>query len=358
MTTKPPEEVRVGVVGLGFMGATHIRAYREAAAAGALCRVVAVADSDPARLSGTPVGNGNLDTGVQPDRLFDPALVRAYPSPDELLALPDIDLVSICTPTDSHVDLATAALRAGKHVLVEKPIATRSDEVRRLAGVASELAASGRGRLCIPAMCMRFWPGWAELREHIRASTYGNVVSAVFQRLGSPPAWNPGFYADPARSGGPLFDLHIHDADFVLWCFGPPEQVVSTGSVNHVTTLYRYPPGKGPPHVVAEGGQDHTPGFGFRMRYIVVFERATLDFDLARTPPLLLARDGRCEAVPLSPGAGYFPQARCIVEAIRERGRPDALPATLDDSIAVTAMLETEQASLLTKLPALYHLPK
>ena len=57
--------------------------------------------------------------------------------------------------------------------------------------------------------------------------------------------------------------------------------VVSTGSTDHVTTLYRYGSG-GPAHVVAEGGWNHTPGFGFRMTFLVVFERATLDFERSR----------------------------------------------------------------------------
>src|SRR4029453_5583634 len=98
----------------------------------------------------------------------------------------------------------------------------------------------------------------------------------------APPAWSPAFYGDPARSGGALFDLHVHDADLVRWLFGAPGAVTSTGTLDHVTTLYRY--ADGPAHVVAEGGWDHAGGFPFSMGYTVVFERATAGLGPARPP--------------------------------------------------------------------------
>ena len=261
--------IGVGVIGLGFMGATHIRAYQAADTAGFACRLVAVSDPNADRLRGTVAAAGNLASGAgeQGESLFDPTRVCTHIDAAALLNDPAVELVSICTPTDSHVDLAIAALRAGKHVLVEKPVAIRSSEARRLAEVVR-----ASDRLCMPGMCMRFWPGWDWLRERVRDEAYGQVLSATFQRLGSPPSWSPEFYGDLSRSGGPLFDLHIHDADFIRWCFGPPRGVVSTGTPAHITTIYRYEAGKGPAHVVAEGGQNHAPGFPFKMRYIVAFE--------------------------------------------------------------------------------------
>src|SRR6185295_16666128 len=95
--------------------------------------------------------------------------------PEELLARKDLDLVSICTWTDSHVDLALAALAAGKHVLVEKPIALRERPAART--------------LCMPAMCMGFWPGWSLLHEAVADRRWGPVRSAVFRRHASRPAW-------------------------------------------------------------------------------------------------------------------------------------------------------------------------
>lgn len=337
--------LRVGVIGLGFMGRTHLGAYQAAARDGLPAVLAAVADRDAARLAGRPAGGGNPELGAPSAALFDPAAVRAFDDPPALLREAGLHLVSICTPTDTHVPLATAALEAGVHVLLEKPVAVRAADVRRLRD-----AARASGRLCMPAMCMRFWPGWAWLKERVDDATLGPVRSAVFQRLGSPPDWGRAFYGDPSRSGGALVDLHIHDADFVRWCFGTPAQVSSAGTLSHVSTLYRYAPGRGPAHVLAEGGQDHAPGFGFVMRYVVVFEHATADFDLARGDAALrLVRDGQSTTVPLPTLSGYDAQVRHMIDAVaamRAGRSAPPLRATLDDAVAVAELLEAERRSL------------
>ena len=104
------EGLGVGVIGLGFMGRTHLSAYATAAQAGQPNRVVAVSDSNP---------------GVADDQslLADLQDVVMYEDAEALIADSRVDVVSICTPTDSHVPLACAALEAGKHALVEKPLA-------------------------------------------------------------------------------------------------------------------------------------------------------------------------------------------------------------------------------------------
>ena len=131
----------VGIVGLGFMGRTHIGAYAEAARRGHTNRLVAVCDASEERRAGRAGGAGNLESGETEELMFDPGSVAATADPAELFANPEVELVSICTPTDSHVDLALAALEAGKHVLVEKPVALTSAEVARLADAARDLGA-------------------------------------------------------------------------------------------------------------------------------------------------------------------------------------------------------------------------
>jgi len=341
--TGAPAEIGVGVIGLGFIGGGHVRAYQAAREAGHPCRLVAVCDVDPQRRSGRAAVAGNIDTGDATRPLFDLAQVRAYADAAELIADPDVQLVSICTHTDTHVELARRALRAGKHVLVEKPVATRAVEVRRLARVAA-----GARTLCMPAMCMRFWPGWTWLKQRIEERTFGNVESAVFVRLGSPPDWSPEFYLRPERSGGAVVDLHIHDVDFIRWCFGQPEAVVSTGSRQHVTTLYRY--AAGPRHVVAEGGWFSAAGFQFRMRYLVGFERAVVEYDSTREPRLTVMRDGRSEAVPLEATTGVDGEIRHLLEAISSGS--GNLRATIADSELTLRVLEAELRSLETGKPA------
>jgi predicted dehydrogenase len=331
------KQVGVGVVGLGLMGRVHVEAYAAAARAGQNCRLVAVSDRNASRLDGLAVDGGNLQSGAGGRRLFDPAHVATSRDVDALLANPAVDLVSICTPTDTHVELATAALRAGKHVLVEKPVALDPLAIRRLADVARD-----SGRICMPAMCMRFWPGWSHVLDAARDGRWGRVTSASFQRLGSRPDWGEGFYADTARSGGALFDLHVHDADFVFALFGMPATVASTGSLDHVTTLYRF--ADGPRHVVAEGGWAQARGFPFRMRFLVNFERATAEFDSRRQKPFEITTETGPEPVDRSENTGYDFEIRHALKSVSEGRTSTAVQ--LSDAECVTRILNAERESL------------
>ncbi|MEM7167343.1 MAG: Gfo/Idh/MocA family oxidoreductase [Planctomycetota bacterium] len=338
MSEIPP--IRVGVLGLGFMGTTHFRAYRSAAAAGYACEVVAVCDRRDARRNGSIEGAGNIGNDGA-ERLFEPGEIRGYSKPEELFAAADVDLVSVCTYTDSHVDLACAALESGKHVLVEKPVALQLDGVRKLQAVA----ASSSGR-CMPAMCMRFWPGWTWLRDRVDDASLGPVRRAIFRRVGSPPAWASEFYSDSRRSGSGLFDLHIHDVDFLYSCFGAPQAVKSEGTQSHVTTHYQYDNG---PEVIAEGGWLE-PGTEFCMECEFQFEAGTARFQLGSDIPLTLEQDGVVREIGASddPRAdyetGYDGEVRRIVRCALDPSLP--LPVTLDDAAAVTTLLGMERASM------------
>lgn len=328
--------IGVGVIGMGFMGATHIKAYQAAAADGFACRLVAVSDPNPQRLTGAPAGGGNIGPEIT-ERLFDPSVVRGYERATDLLADPAVSLVSICTPTDTHVDLAIAALRAGKHVLLEKPVALAPADVARLAN-----AASTAKTICMPAMCMRFWPGWTFLREVYRDGRYGALRALSMHRLGSGPTWSKEFYKDVARSGGALVDQHIHDTDFVVHLFGAPAAVRSGGNPMHVQTIYDYPnhPGLS---VSAEGSWSMDPAFGYRMRYLAAFEKASVEFDLVSTPTVTIYSDGAKTHPTLPAGTGYDGQVRHLLKAIAAGSR--TVDAPIDEAVTVARVLEAEARS-------------
>lgn len=328
--------VRAGVIGYGFMGQTHARAYRAAGAAG--CGVVlgGVADVRPDRIDPRGGAAGNL--GEREGGVFDPEETRVFASCEEMLASGGVDVVSVCTPTDTHLDVARRAIGHGVHVLIEKPVALESAGVRALARDAER-----GGVLAMPAMCMRYWPGWVWLKEAVEERRYGAVVSARFERIGSPPGWSSAFYLDESRSGGALFDLHVHDADFIVHMLGMPIGVRSVGSRAHVTSVYRFGEG-GPRHVVASGGWLTSPHTPFRMRYVVEFERAVADFDLTREPALLVHDGEGSLPVEIGDGTGYDGQVRALVGAI---GRGDqAAPTTLDEAAGVLDLLGAEVESL------------
>jgi predicted dehydrogenase len=324
---------RIGILGLGVMGKTHLAAYR-AAAKDHLASVTAVLD--PA--AGAATAAGNLNTAADAPDLTG---VEIFRDTDAFFDRAQIDAVSICTPTDTHVALAERALDRGLHVLCEKPVALAAADIRRL-----DAAAVAARRVCMPAMVMRYWPGWPWLRDRIRDQRFGPLRTLALERLGSHPAWNKSFYADPARSGGAMVDLHIHDADFVHWCFGRPDSVATAGSPDQVTTIYRVLGPTGP-LVTATGGWAQHPAFGFRMRYLANFDLATVEFDLARTPhPVTISDATGTHPVPpedLGTISAYEAQARHFLAVLAGQEPPRA---TLAEAAAVADLLALERKSL------------
>ncbi|MGI6496081.1 MAG: Gfo/Idh/MocA family protein [Kiritimatiellia bacterium] len=330
--------VKVGVIGIGTMGSTHLDEY----AKHPLAKIVAVSDIDPERLSGRARVQGNIEG--QAKGQFDLGTARQYDEGMKLIRDRDVQLVDICLPTPLHLKYARAALKAGKHVMVEKPLARTAREADRLARAAEEAAAAGQ--MAMPAMCMRFWPGWDWLKGAIDDGRYGRVVSAHFRRLSSHPG--TGFYNSGDECGGAILDLHIHDTDFVQWCFGMPQTVTShgysknTSAIDHVYTRYGF--GDDGPMVTAEGGWAMSNGYPFTMQFTVNCERASIAFDAAASPALKVYRDGRTEAVPLAEGLGYTHEIHYFLDCI-ERGTPPRT-VTIADAARSVKIVEAEVASI------------
>lgn len=349
------QPIRVGIIGLGFMGRTHVRAYMAAAADGLPCEVVACCATRPddwrELTSGTSSVAGNIAQAGSESAALDPSRVRFVTDWREIARDPAVDLVSVCTPTDTHTEIAIEMLRSGKHTLVEKPVALSSARARELVAVARD--ASSKGTLCMPAHCMRFWSGWDWLKARVEDRSLGRLRALTLQRMGSRPGWSREYYNDPARCGGALFDLHIHDADIVLWLFGAPKSVSSAGHVDHIVTRYRFEGADAPEIVVAEGAWV-ADGFPFRMRYTAEFEGAVADWDLARPEPLELSRDGGSGPLSLPPMPGYDGEIRHFVSQVASRGAgtgaetgagPGPLRVTPEDAVRVCRLLEIELES-------------
>ena len=327
--------LQVGVVGLGFMGQTHVSAFQRAAG----CDLVAVADRDSSRLTGEPVNNGNFDTGGE-ERLFDPAEVSTCEDAMELIEHPDVELVSVTTPTHTHRALARTVIASGRHLLVEKPVDLDPGVLRELAAEARDL-----GVLAMPAHCMRFWPAWVWMKARLDDSTYGRCHRASFLRSGAAPGWNQEFYLDETKSGGAIVDLHIHDTDFILHCFGTPAAVSSEGSRRYVFTRYEY--ADGPAEVVAEGGWLEDVDAEFSMRARFECEHGTMTFDIGRDPEIVIERpDGTREPRPEASegGTGYDGQVRALIDAINAGDSEP--PVTLDHAAETARVLEAEIASV------------
>lgn len=265
--------VTVGIAGIGFMGVTHFKAWRTLPQA----RVGAICTRSEAKLAGDWSSiQGNFgDAGGEQDLTG----ITGYRELDELLDDPKLDLIDICLPTRQHPEVTIRALEAGKHVLVEKPIAIDPADADRMIA-----AARSAGRLLMVAQVLRFWPEWLWLKQTLDAGNYGKLVGLNCRRIISMPDWSRDMQ-DLAANGGPMIDLHIHDVDFILYLLGKPRRVMSTGQhsgglVSYISTLYDYDG----PTVSCQSGAASMKGRMFCHQFEAYFERATAVHGVATEP--------------------------------------------------------------------------
>lgn len=326
--------IRVGVVGLGMMGLTHLDAYAKIDGV----EVTALADRDEDRLSGKTQASGNIEGQAQGG--IDYEHVKKYTDAAELIADSDIDVVDICLPTPAHVLFGLKTLEAGKHLLIEKPLARSYVDAMKLVE-----AAEASDKIAMPAMCMRFWPGWTWLKESISAQSYGKLLGLTFKRTASHPQ-GP-FYADGAANGGAALDLHIHDSDFVQFLFGMPKAVSSVGyssvteEVDHIVTRYAV---DGVPLVQAEGSWAMAQGYEFSMRYTANFERATAVFDSSAEHALTLFESGEAKPIDLDSQMGYDIEIAYFLDCVANNRKPQAV--TMRDAAEAVRLIEAEVQSV------------
>lgn len=331
--------IKVGVVGLGMMGLTHLDAYGKLEGV----EVVALADRDEDRLNGKSQAGGNIEG--QAEGGFDYGSVRKYTDAAELIADPALDVVDICLPTPAHVPFGIQVLEAGKHLLTEKPLARTYEDAMKLVN-----AAEGSDKIAMTAMCMRFWPGWTWLKEAIDDERHGKLLALSFRRVASHPQGS--FYQSGDASGGAALDLHIHDADFVQFLFGLPKSVSSVGysskttAVDHIAT--RYDVGSDA-LVRAEGSWAMADGYAFRMQYTANFENATAEFDSSAEHALTLAQNGENKPVELEDGMGYDYEIAYFLDCVRNNSQPAIV--TMQDAANAVRLIEAEVQSLRSGAP-------
>ncbi|HYP13391.1 MAG TPA: Gfo/Idh/MocA family oxidoreductase [Bryobacteraceae bacterium] len=176
--------LRVGVLGLGFMGSTHVGAWQKVPQAS----LVAVCSSVEAKLQGDLRGISGNVAGASERHDF--SHLKKYSRIDQLLSDPDIDAVDICLPTYLHADVARCALEAGKHVLVEKPLAISATAAAELLDVYRR-----SGRILMAAQVVRFFPQYGRLHDLLLSGRLGAVRSATLRRRCAAPTWSEWLHA-------------------------------------------------------------------------------------------------------------------------------------------------------------------
>jgi predicted dehydrogenase len=198
--------MRVAILGAGFMGSTHAKAF--------------------ARVPGVEIAGiyGLSETRAQPLA----AEFNTNWSTDLSRYINDasIDAIDVCLPGPQHREVSEAAIAAGKHVLLEKPITLEVPDADALV----ELAAK-TDRVFMIAHVLRFWPEYMEIAQRVHSGKYGKVISALAYRRQPFPAWSA-LFARSDLTGGAVLDQMIHDYDALNWIIGTPKSVAGSGIKN------------------------------------------------------------------------------------------------------------------------------
>lgn len=247
--------VRVAVLGAGFMGGTHARAY------GAM-------------------------PGVEVAGIYAPSARRAGPLAEELgttwtddlgalIDDPAIEAIDVCLPTPRHRSATEAAIAAGKHVLLEKPLALTNEDADALVALGEQT-----DKVFMIAHVLRFWPEYVELARLVRSGQLGRPLSAVATRRQPFPAWSD-LFARADLTGGAVVDMMIHDYDALNWLFGSPVSVHAhghrnprSGGYDQVQVLIDY----GNASAVVDGGMMMPESYPFSSTLQVLCERGAIEY--------------------------------------------------------------------------------
>ena len=320
---------RVGIVGIGFMGMVHYLSYQKLPGV----KVVALCEQNTKRLAGdwTEIQGNFGPPGTQ----MDLAGIATYESSDDLIADPNVDLVDITLPPAAHADVAIAALRGGKHVFCEKPMAMTVGDCDRMLAAAEEA-----GKRLLIGHVLPFFPEYAWALREIRSGEHGRLLGGSFKRVIADPSWLENYW-QPDQIGGPMLDLHVHDAHFIRLLFGMPKTVTSCGRLRntlaeHWHTQFDYGPKC--PAVQATGGTIKQQGRSFNHGFEIHLEKATLTFEFAVVagvgfylcPPTLLTSNSKVQRPKLKgddPMDAFAHELRELVCGVR-----DAFPLEILDA--------------------------
>jgi predicted dehydrogenase len=319
--------MKIGVIGLGFMGGTHLDAMRKIPDA----QVLAVMSRNETRLSGDLSDiRGNLGL---PSLKLDFSSYRKYRDVPSMLADADIEAVDLCVPTYLHEPITIEAMARGKHVLVEKPMALDGASAHRMLRRASETK-----RTLMVAHVLRFMPPYSELTELVRSGRLGTIRSAIFRRRTAVPGWAPWEF-DKTKSGGGVFDLLIHDVDIVLHLLGLPDAVSATGfenlagGIDNITAQFHY---EHSDSVAVTGGWHHAGAYPFSMEYTVVADNGVVEFDSGGRPATVYWKDGTSEPLPSPAVDAYAEQIAYFIDCCRTGADPALCPPA-ESALAVEA---------------------
>lgn len=325
--------MKVGLLGSGFMGGTHARAF--------------------AKLPDVDVVSVSSRSEEKAKALADEVGAVATTDPMSVIHHDDVEAVSITLPTHLHKEYTLAALEAGKHVLLEKPFALTVEDCDAMIAAQQQ-----SGAILMVAHVLRFWPAYIEMIKYVQLGKLGKPLSAVASRLSTVPGWAD-WFTDPAKSGGAVIDLMIHDFDTLNWTFGTPQTVYARGHEaapglwNQVHAVLDYGESNGSIETSEFMPQDYP----FTATYKVICEQGTVEFvlraggvsvEMEGVNTLIVYENGNAFELDAEASDPYENQIAYFADCVRDQKFPeDGTPAqaklALQTALAAKQSLETGQ---------------
>jgi predicted dehydrogenase len=333
----------VALVGAGVMGSVHGRNFMTF---GERARVACVFDPDPDKSTSLA---GELGAVVSK-------------SLEDALSHQEVNAVAIAVPPTLHQEVVAKALDRGKHVFLEKPIATNRAQAQAIVELSRRT-----DRHVMVGHVLRFWPGYPEVHDLVVGGTLGAPLSMSCLRMQPPPS-KVGWLADVEVTGGIAPLVLIHDFDLMNWMFGSPETVQSIAlqgegpGAPHVAVGVSYARGAG----VVEGSVSLPTSHPFSTSISVYCEEASVhygyevpptlgstqrdanQFSPASQPVISIYRsDGKPgETIPISATNVWRPELEHFVSCVErdepiENGTPDQAMAALEVALAANLSLST-----------------
>lgn len=317
------KKFRVAIIGPGSIGKTYGDALKNSESV--VLAAIAGRDTEKVRQMG------------------DSCHVPYYTDQDEMYEAEDLDGVIVCTPTFTHEEITRRAFAHRVHVMCEKPFTLHAETAKQLMDQAGSVGL----RLMVMHV-VRFWPEYAALAQMIHENVFGSVKNVYLNRLSTHPAW-AAWHRAPEKSGGGLFDLHIHDIDYLYSVFGDVESVYAVGPRetggcwNNVSTVLRFTCGV---PAIVEGFMDITGPYPFTTAVRINGTKAAAEYSNQTGHVYLYEKDSPARILEIPSYNPYAREVEYFADCVRNQKETLLMPG--GDVVSVLKIMEAIEQSLTT----------
>lgn len=319
---------KVAIAGFGFMGMTHtINILRNKD-----LELKAIIDINPGLININQKG-GNLSTGQISRDDFEK--IHKYESLEDCLHNEELDAVHICVHTNLHYEMAKCCLLHDKNVFIEKPFCLDVNQAEELIGLSEK-----RRKILMIGHVVRFMPPYQKLKQWIDTEQYGKLKFLSMTRFCGIPAWGQWKEKEvTGTSGGALFDLVIHDIDYVNSILGVPDEIKPCtlpgkfSKHDYISAMWTYRDKD--IHVKIEGGNIFHSNFPFQAGYMAHFEKASIVYSSSKGDVITISNDDSVtDVLAGEAGEGYYNEIDYFVQSLINNTKPaECLPESSLESV-------------------------